>query len=284
MTTQNLSSVTRSGPIGSPTLRRMLLLALAAGVLFAASAWLVAPAVAYIGQNPYTVRLEGPSRSVACSDHVTISGSVKDAKTGKNVGQQSVLWSLTTNQSSQDQVSPAHTVTANDGTTSVTLTFGAVSGKRVVQAMIASYPAKISVTCNTGVVQTPAPGATPTPRTTAKAPTPAPGTTPEPGTTPAPGTTPGSGATPTPIAAASGPVSFETPSPALTSPTASGAVSASPAASQNPGTSHDPDAGGGGIASAVILVGGLAILGAAAGLLWFALRRRPGAGRPPMAR
>ena len=277
MTIQSPSPAARSGPLGSLTLRRMFLLALIVGVLAAASAWLVTPARAYIGENPYTVRLEGPGRSVRCSDAVTITASVKDAKTHANVGQQFVLWSLTEKPSNQDAVKPARTATGDDGMTSVTLTFGAVTGARKVQAMVADFPAYISVTCNTGVTYTPTPVPGKTPKSSH-----APGTTDAPGTTNAPGTTPAPGESP--VAGASGPIGFETTSPALPTIGAGGAGSASPGATLDPGTSHDADAGGGGIASAVVLVGGLVILGAVAGLLWFVLRRRPPARRPPAAR
>lgn len=291
VTSENSSLAVRHGLGRRPGPRRALGTAVAFSILAAAFAWLLPPGTAaYIDQNPYAVRLNGPTRTVPCESVVTIKAIVKDAN-GPVAGQQ-VIWSLAVTQSGSDRVHPSKTSTDSNGTTSVEVTFGAVSGKRKVKAVIAQFPATIIVTCKAPPPPTPAPTPVPTP-----APTHTPAATPKPTPTPAPTqiaasdepttepttgpTTPAPTSVPTaagssaaPATPSAAPVSAPPTTVAIGGPAASPAPSA--ASIVAPGSSAD----GGGMPPLLILVGGLGILGAAALLLWSFARRKAGAGPP----
>jgi hypothetical protein len=144
-------------------------------------------AVAYIGENPYIVRLSAP-REVGCDETVTITAKVRSSDTSDPAVEQTVLWDLKTSLSPDDTVSPASTSTDSEGTTSAVLTFGQIEGQRTVRVDIATWPTTIRVSCvgallavspspsaSATVVPTVAPSATPTAAPTA-APIPAPAT------------------------------------------------------------------------------------------------------------
>jgi hypothetical protein len=224
-----------------PTLSVRVRASIAAALCLGAWVALMPVANAYIGQNPYAVRLDGPTGIVACAQDVVITALVRDATTGEPVAHQFVLWDLKTSVSSRDSLSHARTTTADDGTTSVTLTFGAETGKRVVRADIADFPIELVVRCSTTV-----PVVSPTP-------------VPSPTVEPLPTATPTAGPpTPSPAAASPTPVTSPGPSP---SPTADGTVTG--------GTGSGID---GTTAGTVILVGGVGAL--AAGLYVLRGRRR----------
>lgn len=135
-------------------------------VTVAALTWLLVPdAVAYIGQNPYDVHLDGPSGTVPCSRDVVIKATVRSATNGDPVGHQIVKWDLKQSPSSGDRLSSSSTTTGSDGTTSVTLSFGPVAGSRDVRATVATYPATLTVKCEgAGPAPTPRPTPKPTQR------------------------------------------------------------------------------------------------------------------------
>ena len=168
------------------SLRRLTLV-----VFLGVAALSLAPsAQAYIGQNPYDVHLSGPGKTVACTQDVVITATVKSATNAQPVAHQTVNWDIKSAQSSGDRLSDQTTNTAADGTTQVTLTFGPATGARVVRATIATFPATITVTCSgpVNVPPTPAPTPRPTPLPTQGLPQPA--TTPSPQRTSDPGSTP----------------------------------------------------------------------------------------------
>jgi hypothetical protein len=103
-------------------------------------------AVAYIGDNPYIVRLSAP-REVGCDEPVTITAKVRSSDTSDPAVAQIVLWDLKKFPSPDDVVTPAQTVTDSEGRTSAVLTFGQVDGERTVRVEIATWPTTIRVTC-----------------------------------------------------------------------------------------------------------------------------------------
>jgi hypothetical protein len=108
-------------------------------------------AVAYIGENPYIVRLDA-ERDVSCADSVKITAMVRSSDTSDPAVDQIVLWDLKESVSPDDAITPAQTVTNDAGETSATLTFGQVSGERTVRVEIATWPTTVDITCVGGVV------------------------------------------------------------------------------------------------------------------------------------
>jgi hypothetical protein len=144
-------------------------------------------AVAYIGDNPYIVKLSAP-RDVACADTVTISAKVRSSDTSDPAIGQLVFWDLKAALSPHDTLTPAETTTDSEGRTSAVLTFGQVDGERTVRVDIATWPTTIRVTC-TGAVA----AVSPSPSASAIAtssPTVAPSATPAPSATAAPSPSP----------------------------------------------------------------------------------------------
>lgn len=221
----------------------------------------------YIGQNPYSVRLDAPA-SVDCRDTAVVTATVRLANTGEPVAQQLVYWDFKQSGSPQDKLSPAQGVTDDNGKVRTTLSFGFVSGVRNVRITVASWPATIYVSC------TGAPAATPSPRPTAPPPT-APPPTASSGATGSSNPSSGPSSDPTtPTFPATPPatgLSSPTASPVPTNAQASG--SGLPVSSPTP-----PPSGGAGAQQGVdvALVAGAAALVLALGLggLAFALRRR----------
>jgi hypothetical protein len=149
-------------------------------------------AVAYIGENPYLVNLDAP-REVACGESVTITARVRSSDTSDPAVQQIVLWDLKETMSPEDSLTPAETVTNDDGETSAVLSFGEVSGERTVRVEIATWPTTIRVSC-VGSIAVASPSAGPSP---SASPTAAPSATPSAAPTVVPSPTPS--ATPAPI-------------------------------------------------------------------------------------
>jgi hypothetical protein len=151
-------------------------------ILFAmaASVLPLGATVAYIGDNPYIVKLNAP-REVGCGDSVTITAKVRSSDTSDPAVGQQVLWDLKKNLSPDDKVTPELTSTDSSGQTSAVLTFGQVEGERTVRVDIATWPTTIRVTCVGAVAASPSasPSATPSP-------SPAPSATPSPAPTAAP--------------------------------------------------------------------------------------------------
>lgn len=194
------------------TLRRLTL-----ALFLSLAALALAPSVqGYIGQNPYDVHLSGPGQTVACTQNVVITATVKSATSGRPVGHQTVNWDIKSAQSSGDRLSDSTTSTASDGTTQVTLVFGPETGARVVRATIATFPATITVTCSGPLNVTPT-----------SAPTPIPAPTPTPTQRP-----------PQPTQAAPNPGATGTPSPAP-HPAASGLPGTDPVPPTTPGQGPD---------------------------------------------
>ena len=128
-----------------------------------ASAMLVHTTAAYVGQNPYSVHLDGPVGVVGCQSAVVVTATVRSAETGAPVSIQAVVWDITASPSTDDSLSSRTTFTGPDGKTSVTLHFGPVEGARTVRATIATWPATIDLTCRGGVpVRTATPTGNPT--------------------------------------------------------------------------------------------------------------------------
>ena len=126
-------------------------------------------AVAYIGDNPFIVKLDAP-REVACADPVTITAKVRSSDTSDPAVEQTVIWDVKTSLSPDDAVSPEQTTTDSEGRTSAVLTFGQVEGTRSVRVEIATWPTTIRVTCVGAVAAaspSPSPSAEPVPSATA---------------------------------------------------------------------------------------------------------------------
>src|SRR5947208_1345040 len=54
----------------------------ACAVAFALNGLLLSGTVAYVGQNPYSVHMDGPSGPVPCSSQPVITATVRDAQSG----------------------------------------------------------------------------------------------------------------------------------------------------------------------------------------------------------
>jgi hypothetical protein len=142
---------------------------------------LIGSASAYVGTNPFVVTFSG-SGSVSCSANAVITATVRDAHNGKPVGFQTVQWSFKSTQSPRDRISASVTKTNNSGHTSVTISFGPVSGARKIVASAGGFANITGVACNAAVATaSPKPAKThrPTPKPpktatqpTATAPTP----------------------------------------------------------------------------------------------------------------
>lgn len=144
-------------------------------------------AVAYIGDNPFIVKLNAP-REVACADPVTITAKVRSSDTSDPAVEQTVIWDVKSSLSPDDAVSPEQTTTDSEGRTSAVLTFGQVEGTRSVRVVIASWPTTVRVTCVGAVAAaspSPSPSAEPVPSATAMpSPTIAPSASPSPSPSP----------------------------------------------------------------------------------------------------
>lgn len=255
-----------SGPVLSMTARRALAALAIAGVVAAtALALLVSPANGYIGQNPYSMRIDGPAGTVPCDQPVTVTATLKDADTGEPVTDQFIHWSVKTSLSDADGVDPKRSGTDASGQASTQVSFGNVSGARKVQAYAdEEYPASITITCEAGGATTPTPTAPPTPSA---------------------GTRPTSPPTPSATATATPPPTetpMPTPSPSLTSTASpSPSVSPTPSATATPAPSASPAGGNGGSTGdpgmPVLLIAAGGILGAGALVVFGLSRRRPSA-------
>jgi hypothetical protein len=147
----------------TPSTRRLHVALLGASI--AALTWLIAPGtVAYIGQNPYDVHLDGPSGTVPCARDIEITATVKSATNGDRVAHQVVKWDIKKSPSSGDRLSSGSTTTNSDGKTSVTLSFGSAEGERQVRATVATFPATLTIQCEGPFGARPT--ATPEPRST----------------------------------------------------------------------------------------------------------------------
>ncbi|MEP7158403.1 MAG: hypothetical protein ABI797_03175 [Chloroflexota bacterium] len=152
----------------------------------------IGASVAYIGDNPFIVKLDAP-REVACSDPVTITAKVRSSDTSDPAVEQTVIWDVKTSLSPDDAVSPEQTTTDSEGRTSAILTFGQVEGTRSVRVVIATWPTTIRVTCVGAVAAaspSPSPSAEPVPSATAMpSPTISPSASPVPSPSPSPDVT-----------------------------------------------------------------------------------------------
>jgi hypothetical protein len=237
---------------------------------------------AYDKTDPYIVTLDGPGGSKPCANPAVITATVVDRTNGNPISNQLVHWSFTESPSADDRFDPADTITRN-GNTQTTVIFGAVSGKRKINAQIAGWPHPLTVKCTAP----PPPPPTPTPAATERPPTPAPPTpgagtqspTPvEPAATPLPETAPPATVSPTTPPIASGPPSLP---PATSAPGATVAatppeiaVVGTPPATPAPGAAAATtrSSGDGGLLTLVVLLG---VGAAAAGGAWFFFLRRP---------
>lgn len=131
---------------------RARLLGLLAGVVLAAAV-VVAPALGYIGQAPVQIGLTGPSGIVSCADDATITATVVDTGTGSPVAEQVVTWDLSDG-SDGDALSATSSVTDAQGQATVRLSFGDVSGTRVVSATVTIVTTPLRVRCDVGLPQT----------------------------------------------------------------------------------------------------------------------------------
>lgn len=197
---------------------------------------------AYIGNDPYIITLKAnPPGDVTCTDTVLVTATVRAADTGNPQQGQAIHWEFKTAQSTQDVMSPATSVTDNNGKTSSTVHFGPAEGQRTVRVYaIPDFPETINVSCHGGLPSpTPSPTRSPTP-------------SPTPRVTPSPTSTATAGGSSTPTPAGSGvpspsgpplPTTSELPGASPTSALSTTASAASPTASDFP-------AGSGSIASA----------------------------------
>jgi len=163
---------------------------ISSAILFAmaASVLPLGATVAYIGDNPYIVRLSAP-KEVGCGDSVTVTAKVRSSDTSDPAIGQLVLWDLKKYLSPDDKVTPELTTTDSSGQTSAVLTFGQVEGERTVRVDIATWPTTIRVTCVGALAASPSasPSITPSPSPTVSpsaTPTAAPTVAPSPQPTP----------------------------------------------------------------------------------------------------
>jgi hypothetical protein len=67
---------------------------------------LVHAAAAYVGQNPSSVHMDGPSGLVGCQSAVVITATVRGAETGALVSNQTVVWDIKASRSADDSEQP----------------------------------------------------------------------------------------------------------------------------------------------------------------------------------
>jgi len=288
-------------------LRRLHLVAIAVASVIVFSVFFMGSVTAYVGHSSYIVSLtRGSARN--CSDSASITATVRDAKTGKPVKFQTVVWSLASKKSSKDKVSPRASTTNSSGHASTGVRFGPKAGTRKIVATVGGFHSSTTASCSQAAQPTPkptkppkstpkpTPKAThpdktpaPTPKATHKAtqrpaqatpePTPKPTKkphhetpTPQPTDVPVAATLPAGGITPSPLSEAS-----PSPSSSLTAVVDS---SSAPAATPNVGSLPASDAsqsgGGGGFDFGLIA---LLVIGALGALVVIFLVRQPARAR-----
>jgi hypothetical protein len=177
---------------------------------------------AYVGKNPYVVSLSrGATKN--CSDSAFVTATVRDAKSGKPIKFQAVLWSLGSSKSSKDKVSPRSSTTNGSGHASTSVRFGPHKGTRKIIASVKGFKFTTTATCSSAVAPTPKP--TKTPKATQPAKTQAP--TPKPNKTPKATSRPAQ-STPQPTAKPTKKPHKPTPTPADILPTPSPAAATLP--------------------------------------------------------
>jgi len=121
---------------------------LRSGLLASLMVFIVASgALAYIGQARWSVTVTASAAVVPCGQDVKLTATKLVTATNLPVQGATVSWAITTSPSSADRLSTTSSQTDSDGKTTITLSFGATPGVRVVSATAGGVTGTTTVTC-----------------------------------------------------------------------------------------------------------------------------------------